>query len=56
MAWVEILSGGTFCANAQYLDAPKNAPIAVTNFASEGRRDLSLGSNEPQYACLFVLV
>ena len=24
--------------------------------ASEGRRDLSLGLNEPEYACLFVLV
>ena len=44
LAWVEILSSGTFCANAQYLGAPKNVPITVTNFGSEGRSDLFLGS------------
>jgi len=56
LAWGEILSSGPFCAIAQFLGAPQNAPIALANFASEGRRDLFLGSIDAENICLYTPV
>ena len=43
LAWGEIRSSGAFCAIAQILTAPRTAPTALTNFASEGRRVSNMG-------------